>query len=73
MTQLPAFPSTSDLIAWWARLAPARVAIVDRTRGGRHTYADVNASAERWVRALASLGVTFVNWVMQLFLGKWAP
>jgi fatty-acyl-CoA synthase len=51
------FPSTSDLIAWWARLAPARVAIVDRTRGGRHTYADVNSSAERWARALASLGV----------------
>jgi len=51
------FPSTSDLIAWWARLAPARVAIVDRTRGGRHTYADLNSGAERWVRALASLGV----------------
>jgi fatty-acyl-CoA synthase len=51
------FPSTSDLIAWWARLAPARVAIVDRPRGGRHTYADMNSSAERWGRALASLGV----------------
>jgi putative membrane protein len=23
--------------------------------------------------ALASLGVTFVNWLMYLFLGKWAP
>jgi fatty-acyl-CoA synthase len=57
VTQLPVFPSTSDLIAWWARVAPARVAIVDRTRGGRHTYADVNSCAERWVRALASLGV----------------
>jgi len=55
--QLPVFPSTSDLIAWWARLAPERVAIVDRTRGGRHTYADLNATAERWVRALTSFGV----------------
>jgi fatty-acyl-CoA synthase len=57
VTRLPVFPSTSDLIAWWARVAPARVAIVDRTRGGRHTYADLNASAARWARVLVSLGV----------------
>ena len=57
MTPPPVFPSTSDLIAWWARVAPERVAIVDRTRGGRHTYADLNASAERWARVLLSLGV----------------
>ena len=57
MTPPPVFPSTSDLIAWWARVAPERVAIIDRTRGGRHTYADLNASAERWARVLLSLGV----------------
>ena len=57
MTPPPVFPSASDLIAWWARVAPERVAIVDRTRGGRHTYADLNASAERWARVLLSLGV----------------
>lgn len=57
MTTVPVFPSTSDLIAWWGRVTPNRVAIVDRTRGGRHTYAALDASAERWARALSSLGV----------------
>lgn len=57
MTRHPAFPSTSDLIAWWARLTPERIAIVDRTRGGRHTYAALNAEADRWARLLASTGV----------------
>lgn len=57
MTSLPVFPSSSDLIAWWARVAPARVAIVDKSHGGRYSYADLEAAAERWVRALARLGV----------------
>src|SRR5574338_909167 len=57
MTSLPVFPSSSDLIAWWARVAPARVALVDKSHGGRYSYADLEAAAERWVRALARLGV----------------
>jgi fatty-acyl-CoA synthase len=57
MTAPPVFPSSSDLIAWWARVTPERVAIVDRARGGRHTYASLDASADEWARALAALGV----------------
>jgi len=57
MTALPVFPASSDLIAWWARVSPRRVAIIDRTRDVRHTYADLDAGADRWARALASLGV----------------
>src|SRR5215207_7468161 len=57
MTPFPTFPATSDLIGWWARLTPERVAIVDRTRNARHTYADLDAAAERWARALSALGV----------------
>lgn len=57
MTPPPGFPGTSDLIAWWGRVTPERVAIVDRTRGGRHTYAELNAAAEHWARVLMSLGI----------------
>lgn len=53
----PTFPASSDLIGWWARLSPERVAVVDRSRGGRHTFAELDAAAERWARTLAMLGV----------------
>ena len=53
----PVFPASSDLIGWWARLSPQRVAVVDRSRGGRHTYGELDASAEQWARTLAMLGV----------------
>ncbi|HUQ80324.1 MAG TPA: AMP-binding protein [Gemmatimonadaceae bacterium] len=51
------FPSSSDLITWWGRITPDRVAIVDRSRDARHTYAELDAAAERWAGALATLGV----------------
>jgi fatty-acyl-CoA synthase len=57
VTRLPAFPATSDLVGWWGRVTPDRVAIVDRTRDARHSYAELDASAERWARLLASFGV----------------
>ena len=57
MSRLPSFPASSDLIAWWAQVTPRRVAIVDRTRGGRHTYAELDASADQWARVLLTLGV----------------
>jgi fatty-acyl-CoA synthase len=52
-----AFPPSSDLIDWWAQVAPARVAIVDRTRDTRHTYAELAESARRWARTLSMLGI----------------
>jgi fatty-acyl-CoA synthase len=57
VTSLPAFPRSSDLIGWWARVTPTRVAIVDRSRGKRHTYAELAASVDQWSRTLATLGV----------------
>ena len=57
MTEFPTFPATSDLIGWWGRLAPHRVALVDRTRDGRHTYGELDALADEWAAALPSLGI----------------
>lgn len=56
-SRLPAFPTRPDVVSWWARLAPGRVALVDRTRDRRLTYAEVDAASESWARALRSLGV----------------
>ena len=57
MTGLPTFPATSDLIAWWGRLTPHRVAIVDRTRDARHTYGELDARAEEWAAVFTSLRI----------------
>jgi len=54
---LPASPATADLISWWGRVTPSRVAIVDRTRDARYTYSELDAGAERWARALVTLDV----------------
>jgi len=40
-------------VSWWARLRPARTALVDRARDQRLTYADLDAASDR--RALATL------------------
>ncbi len=57
-TRFPAFPSAPDVVRWWARLHPGRTAVVDRGRGHRITYAELDRASERWARALVSLGVT---------------
>ena len=62
MTPPPVFPSTSDLIAWWARVAPERVAIVDRTRGGRHTYADLFMTIQPRDHRLIGAVLVPLNW-----------
>ena len=57
MTLPPGFPASSDLIAWWARVTQGKLAIIDRTRDARHTYAELDAGADRWARTLTALGV----------------
>ena len=52
-----AFPSRPDVVSWWARLRPARTALVDRARDQRLTYAELDAGSERWAAALRALGV----------------
>lgn len=54
--QLPAFPTRPDVVSWWAAIAPERIALVDRTRDRRLTYAELDAASERWARALRKLG-----------------
>ncbi|MBX6363185.1 MAG: AMP-binding protein [Gemmatimonadetes bacterium] len=51
------FPTHPDPIRHWRRLTPDRIALVDRVRGDRLTYAELDAGADRWAAALASLGV----------------
>jgi len=57
VTPLPQFPATADVMAWWGRVTPARVAIVDRSHDHRFTYGEVDASADRWASALRGLGI----------------
>ena len=53
----PLFPARPDVVSWWARVRPARVALVDRKRDARLTYAELDAASERWAAALHALGV----------------
>jgi fatty-acyl-CoA synthase len=46
-----------DPIAWWARLDPARIALVDDARDEAHAYAALDSAAARWSALLARLGV----------------
>lgn len=46
-----------DPVAWWARLDPERVALVDDARDRRHTYAALDEAAARWHALLAQAGV----------------
>ncbi|HWK89231.1 MAG TPA: AMP-binding protein, partial [Longimicrobium sp.] len=51
MQSLP-FPRRPDPLRFWTRLAPERVALVDRARGGRLSYAELDAGADRWAGLL---------------------
>ncbi|MGH7720348.1 MAG: class I adenylate-forming enzyme family protein [Gemmatimonadaceae bacterium] len=52
----PAFPSRPDVVSWWAQLRPARIAVVDRDRDVRLTYAELDAATEAWAGALHAMG-----------------
>jgi fatty-acyl-CoA synthase len=51
------FPCRPDPLRYWRRIAPDRVALVDRARGGRQTYAELDAAADRWAGVLRSRGI----------------
>ncbi|HEV3052433.1 MAG TPA: AMP-binding protein [Longimicrobium sp.] len=51
------FPRYPDPLRFWRRAAPDRVALVDRTRGGRWTYAQLDAAADRWAGVLRARGI----------------
>jgi hypothetical protein len=52
----PPFPEADDPIARWARLAPARTALVDDARDELVSYAALDAMTARWAAALARRG-----------------
>ncbi len=52
MSQWPQFPRFTDPLRHWRRIAPDRVALVDRTRGTRQTYAELDAACDRWANVL---------------------
>jgi fatty-acyl-CoA synthase len=57
MTHPPHFPRHPDPLRFWRRIAPDRVALVDRARGDRLTYADFDAAADRWAGVLRAHGI----------------
>jgi fatty-acyl-CoA synthase len=57
MNSGPAFPPHPDALRWWARIAPQRVALVDRARDQRFTYAELDAMSDAWCSQLVLLGI----------------
>ena len=52
----PVFPRYVDPLRHWRALSPERVALVDRGRGTRQTYAEMDASADAWAAVLGRCG-----------------
>jgi fatty-acyl-CoA synthase len=53
----PLFPRRPDPLRFWSRVAPGRVALIDRARGQRLTYAELSAGADRWAALLRAHGI----------------
>ncbi len=53
----PPLGALVDPFRWWARLTPKKVALIDRVRGARATYRDIDEAAQRWMTLLAERGV----------------
>jgi fatty-acyl-CoA synthase len=51
------FPTHPDPLRFWRRTAPDRLALVDRTRGERWSYAELDAAADRWAALLRGQGI----------------
>jgi fatty-acyl-CoA synthase len=57
MTAVPPFPRRPDPLRFWRRLAGGRHALVDRARGERLTYPELDAAADRWAAVLRAQGI----------------
>lgn len=53
----PQFPGTADPIAYWARVAPTHVALIDDASGRRLTYEALDALTARWVGRLSAWSI----------------
>jgi len=57
----PQFPRYTDPLRYWRSLRPDKVALVDRARGVRLTYSQLDAASDRWASRLRDLGITQGN------------
>jgi fatty-acyl-CoA synthase len=57
MTRWPTFPVASDPLRFWSKLAPRRTALVDRARGTRQSYADLDTVSDLWAGLMRANGV----------------
>ena len=57
MSRAPHFPKQPDPLRFWRRQAPDRLALVDRSRGHRLTYAELDVGADRWAALLRARGI----------------
>ncbi len=48
----PQFPRFTDSLRHWRGFAPDRLALVDRNRGTRQTYSELDAACDRWANLL---------------------
>ena len=53
----PQFPRNTDPLRYWSSFAPDRIALVDRARGTRQTYAEFDAACDRWAALLRQKGI----------------
>ncbi len=56
-TNWPVFPRFTDPLRHWSKLSPDRVALVDRRRKSRQTYAELDTAADVWAGNLRERGV----------------
>lgn len=53
----PPLGALVDPFRWWSRLTPDHPAVIDRVRGSRATYRELDDAAQRWMTLLAERGV----------------
>ncbi len=53
----PQFPRFTDPLRQWSALAPDRIALVDRARDVRRTYAEFDAACDKWASLLREKGI----------------
>ena len=57
----PQFPRFTDPLRHWRSLSPGKMALVDRARGVRLTYSQLDAASDRWASRLRDLGIKSGN------------
>jgi fatty-acyl-CoA synthase len=53
----PTFPRFTDPLRHWRGIAPERLALIDRSRGLRQSYVDLDSACDRWAALLRKKNV----------------